>query len=107
MEQAITPDINEINKEVRSSDIEVKEDKTGNEIAALKQNKGWMEIEGYIQGRLKQIELFEVTGLSMEEVGYRHMLTLGITQELEAILNIIDAHDEQRKEKRREGGTKD
>ncbi len=61
VETAIAPEFNigEINEQA-SGEVEAQEDTEGVEIASLKNNKGWIEIEAYIDGRIKELSDLDI-----------------------------------------------
>lgn len=107
METAIAPELNmeKINREVAGEAPKPKEDKAGMEVASLKHNAGWMEIEEYINGRITELKDFNIEGMNVTDLGYKYALSRGIRHELELIINIIDAHYEQAKGKKEEGSS--
>lgn len=103
-ETAVPPeiDLRKINEDV-SSDIKVKEDNTGKEIASLKNHTGWIQVEEYINSRIKELEDFEIGALSVEEIGYRYAMIRGLRMELKTILNIVDSNYDYQKETKAKG----
>jgi len=104
-ETAIAPEfsIGEINEEASGEVKAPKEDTTGREIASLKMNKGWQEIEEYINGRLNELSDFDIGQLGVEEIGYRYALISALRKELQVIIDIVDSNYEFEKGRKKEG----
>ena len=97
--------VGETNQEV-ASDVEIKEDTSGKELASLKNNKGWLEVEEYINARIDTLKAFDMDGMSVEAIGYKHALTDSLIKELQNIIDIIDANYEFEKQRKERGETK-
>lgn len=108
-ETAIAPEFNldAMNKAVAPKTLdkeEIKEDTSGEDLASLKHNKGYQELEQYIVGRLKEFGRIDIENSTPEMIGYNYALNEGKKVELENILTIVDSNYEFQKE-RKEGGT--
>lgn len=103
-ETAIEPEFNmgAINEEA-SGEVRETKDTDGQEIASLKNHKGWTQVEEYIDGRLLELKDFDIGDLGVEAIGYRYALISGLRKELTTIKNIVDYNYEQEVERKAKG----
>lgn len=110
-ETAIPPsfDLAELNKEVAPETLdkkEIKEDTSGKDLASLKENKGYQELEEYMVARLKELGTVDIENSTPEMIGYNYALSEGKKAEIANILNIVDTNYEFQKERKEGKGDK-
>jgi hypothetical protein len=82
---------------------EIREDRTGKELAALKNDAGYKMLEEYIQGQIDALGDFNFDGMTPELIGYQYALNNGIKKSLQGVLDVVNANYEFEKEKRQRG----
>ncbi len=103
-ETAVTSsfDIGSVNTETLDKK-EIKEDRTGKELAALKHDAGYKMLEEYIQGQINALGDFDIDGMTPELIGYQYALNSGIKTALQGVLDVVNANYEFEKEKQERG----
>ena len=108
-EQAIVNnqfDIGKINADTLK-ETKPPKDRSGEDIASLKNHPGYVEIENYLLDRITFLENINIDGMTPELIGYQYALHKGIADEIKNLLNIVNANYEFQEEKRDRERTQD